>query len=739
MDPSFLKISFEKVKNILEVFKKELAFRYQQINLFFKKSVWPVVKLVITLCLCFAFIAVIVLLVKNGIDKPLTEQYQNLFGTLTQTVGTIVAIFFSLILIPLNQISTRYSPSFLKYLKKDKIFAFVFLFSCSSLIYDVTFLFIGSSQNLAVIGVIFFIQLIVLLGFLLVHIIYLSNPYNSILLPAHEEIVKNFRKWIPISYKVCKKSNEKLLKQAGIGESLDICLFKIDDRITDYIQSNLLPIREVAIKAIKDLDLEQAKNAIQTMMSIVVNYLYARKAYHSDDDPLLYFLYTEYKLIAQTGSNELKVRLHPFIVECWQRIGLQAAMVNVKGLQRIGNNFNSLVTYPVEGLKDLCVLNLLEMDSYAPGKACEALAAIGTKLMAEGYDHEASSIVERLERISLVAEENKIRNVAGSANYGIMCIYANGLSLRNAGSADTLNFPYRKINKSVNRLLESFLQTPRTVNDNMILSSFIGWSVDPIRGVNFIKVAEYGIFSPDLSEFSLDMNLECLRANMKTLRKCLELLAVHEDDYFSTQVIENIYRILLCILSYLNQPMAEDHVLFYKKHPSINRNLKEKSQTVFLDGLSILCDSIKNRADRYIHEKNHSDVLFSLYLILLYEYKLRPNDSLKELFESFHKLICNLLAQYGALPETDANDNVYKYFRLLIAVLRKNNFNDLADCFNIPPFQHSLGGMSIYHESEYPKTIFDGQWIIKRPIFQVNTYYYNKVENALQLSTLKFY
>lgn len=735
-----VKKMWQKIKDVSQIVLEKITIAYRYAIFFLKNKVWPVTKKVLVIGLFLSLVAAIAFLTREGLKQGLSDQYENLFGILTQTIGTIVAIFFSLILIPLNQIATKYSPKFLKYLKKDVFFISAFLFSVFVLVYDVLFLFVGSSQPIAIAAIILFVFLIILLGLTVLHIIKLSNPYNSILLPAHKETVKMFRKWMPRYRKACDKMTRRTFKgQDDLKNSIDICLFKIDDKITNYIQESLLPIREVAIKAIKDLDLEQAKNAVQTMMSVVVNYLYSRKEYHSDDDPLLYFLYTEYKLIAQAASNELKIRLHPFIVDCWRQVGIQAAVVNVKGMKRLGENLNSFVIYPVTGLKELCASNLLEMDSYAPGKACDALADIGVQLMREGYDHQASVIVEELERISVVAEQNGVKNVSGSANYAIMRIYAAGVSFRNFGSKDPHNYPYREINKSIDKLLKTFLQKKRTVYDNMILSPFIGCFLDPFRGLNLSRISEYGIFNPDLNKFSIERNLECVQANIKSIKGALELLALHRDWYFSNQALENLYRMALNLLAYLNEPMAKDHILFYKKHPLVDEELAASSIEVVMEALSVFCNLIKSRADRYIFENDHIHILFSLYLIILYEHRMRPNPSLKNLFDKIHKLLCDLLAEYKTLSDSDSNDDLYKYYRLLAVVLKENNFTDLATDFDVPEFEYRSRGVFASHESQYPRTMFDGQWIIKRPGFQVNGYYYNDIESKLKLDALKFY
>ncbi len=720
------------------IFPKILATWYAAFY-FFKKRIWPIIKSIFWTIVILAFLSGIGLLTRSGLSKDLSAEYRDLLGVLVSTAGTIVAIFFSLILIPLNQIASRYSPKFLSYLKKDWVFISIFVFSFFTLVYDVIFLLLGASQSIAIAAILLFVVLIFLIGVSLLRVVSLSNPYNSILIPSHKKIVRDFKKSIPKYQKELRKSSKKLFRDSEDIKMTDsLVSFQVDKSITDKIQEDLLPIREVAIKSIRDLDFEQAKNAIQIMMSIMVHYLNARKNFHSDQDPLLYFLYTELKLIAETSKNELKLRLHPFLVECWLEIGIRAAIVNVKDTRRMNNNLNFLVIYPVQALKDLCAFNLQEADSYAPGKACKALGDIGVQLMHEGYDHQAAAIIEELKVISEVSEQQGVKIVSGNANYAIMRIYSAGVSYRNAGMRDDFNYVYQEISKNVDNLLEIFLQKKKTTTDNMVLSPFIGSILDPFESLNFSRISEYALFSKDLDAFSLKMNLECILNSIKSLERSLELLAVHKDWYFSNQAIENLYRIVLNLLSYLNPGMAKDHILFYKDHPLINEELREDANGALLEALKVLCSLIKARADKYIFENDHIHVLFSIYIILLFECKLRPNGSLSSVFERVHAMLKSLLQNYGALPGSDSNDDLYKYFRLLVIVLKENDFNDLSQDFSVPEYEQRSRGIFASYESSFPKTMYDGQWILKRPSFQVNGYYYNRIEERLELDVMKF-
>lgn len=725
--------------------KKALFFltdNFHKYFFIFKKYVWPEIIWQFKFTCFIVFIIIIFFFTKRGLTENLTSEYKELFSTLTSAIGTIVAIFFSLILIPLGRIADKFSPKFLKYLRKDPFLIIAFLYSIATLVYSVVFLFKGSSHWIAISEIILFVALVVFLGYLLLHIIWLLDVKNSILFPAHKEIVEKFKKMIPKYKKECdKKFGQTLGKNYKSSYQMsDICYLKVDERATNSIQEELLPIREVVIKSIKDQDLEQAQNSIQTMMSVMVNYLFARKEYYSDDDPLMYFLYTEYKLISQSSNNELKLRLHQFIVECWRLIGMQAAVVEIKKLKRIGGgNLNGLVFHPVQGLKELCLLHFNEMDSYVPGKACSALADIGIQLMNEGYDHQAAIIVEELEKISILAKVGNIDIISGHANQAIMRIYASGVSLRHLGSKDEFNYPYRKINKSIEGILDVSLKNKPGISSNMFLSPFLGTLVDPFRGINLSRISEYGIFSPDLDKFAIEMNLANVEANVKVIGKVLNALALHKEHYVSDQALENLYRILLNLLSYLNGVMAKDHILFYKHTPVIDDELREQCEDVIIDAVSILIWLAKSKADKYLFGNDHLNILFSFYLILLYENKIRSNDKLGELFDKINEIFVTLLSDYKLLVDSSSNDHVYKYYRLLVVLLRENEFIELAEKFDVPKFNYRSGGFAVTHENQFPKTMLQSKWIIKRPGLQVNTYYYNKVEEALKLDSLDFY
>ena len=338
--------------------KKKLEdFKYKAIAYLFNKyeillwrvryQLWPLLKRAAVVIIIGSFLGAVLTLTVKGLNMPFNDDYKDLFSVVLGTTGTVVAIFFSLVLIPLEQISKRYSPRFLDYLKNDQVFTTSFLYCIASIAFNAYFLYAGASRYIAIASVLQVVFLFLVLYWLWRWSIKLSNPLYSVLLPEQTKLSKAIKKEIARTTKR-QIRNLKAMPGQARSENNRIGYLKVDDSVIDYVKANLLPIREVAMKAIKNGELEQAKNAIGSITAIMLNYLLRRKEYYSDDDPLMYFIYQELNLLADaSATKELKIQLHPFIAQCWRDIALRASVVNIKRVPRMNNNVNSLVHYPV--------------------------------------------------------------------------------------------------------------------------------------------------------------------------------------------------------------------------------------------------------------------------------------------------------------------------------------------------------------------------------------------------------
>lgn len=695
-----------------------------------KHQAMPYIKRAARLMFFGAFLATQIILTWHGVHHKLADSYNGLLTTLVTTIGTMVAIFFSLVLIPLNQISSKYSPRFLTYLKRDQFFIGVLTYSVASLLYCTIFTLKGANGYIAEAVSLQFGLVVLFLAASWFHVIYIANPLNGILTPFRLEVTKRVRKAIP-KYEKRRLKSLMSLSPNTVEVAQQTSKFQVDKAITDYIQRELTPVRQIALKAIKELEVEQATYAIGTLTAIVIDYLKARNQYSFDDDPILYTTYTEFKLLSEAANDtELKLQLHQFMVECWQSIGITAAKVNIKGLPQIQNNLNSLVVYPIKALVEICALNFAEVDSYAPTKACEALGDIGVTLMSEGYEQQAAHAVEELARISLVAEKSGINLYAGTANRAIMQIYGAGLGCRNKATPDPQAYSFTLISNSISKLLDSFLVKKRNVTDNMLLSPLIGNLLDIFNGINIARVDEAGIFSTGLTVESIIANLHCVDDDISKLEKAINSLLANNDDYFASQAIENIYRLSLTLLSYLQPAMAPDHIL-YMPEQTLMRNNESVSQAISALNkcFRVLSNTAVSRSKSFIHDDDLS-ILLSLYLIILFERKRSKTEAIETAFKNLHQTMVNCLVTYSGKTDSKPNDTFYKYFRLLKQILYQNKYYKLERDFDVPEYQYNNSGFvyALVTESPYPQPVIGRSWIIKRPLLQRNAYYYNEVE-----------
>jgi hypothetical protein len=146
-----------------------------------------------------------------------------------------------------------------------------------------------------------------------------------------------------------------------------------------------------------------------------------------------------------------------------------------------------------------------------------------------------------------------------------------------------------------------------------------------------------------------------------------------------------------------------------------------------------------NKSEKHLFEWEHLKILFSMYLIVFYENKTKCNEKLNGLYEKVQALFADIIKEYKSSAEADPNDYLYKYFRLLKAVLINNKYAEAAKMFDSPDYKHGTGIGAMTSESEYPSTVLGGHWILARPGLQVNAYYYNELEMNLGIEGMNLY
>ena len=310
-----------------------------------------------------------------------------------------------------------------------------------------------------------------------------------------------------------------------------------------------------------------------------------------------------------------------------------------------------------------------------------------------------------------------------------MLIYTAGLVNRNKSEWDGNDYVFGEINKNIRELLEELLSAKRSVSDQGVLSSFIGWLTDPISGLNFSRAAEYALFSPELTEQSLGQNMKEVHSISKHIMSSINSLDRVDDNFFIGQAYENLYQIFLVSMAYFNNNMATSHIYFYKDEPIKNDKLTQEAETIAVTIVEYLLQRVSMNDQKWGFRRFDAlGILTSIYFISFYESVNSKNDITVGFYNKIHNMYVVVLNTHTKNGTINSNSEFCKHARLVKVILKKKKYYKKSKELNIPEFNFSNGGGMIFFESEFPQDFRSSGWNIARPIVQRDGYYYNRVE-----------
>jgi len=133
----------------------------------------------------------------------------------TTFTGTVLAIFFTLIALPIENILSKYSQDLIKRVQKDVIFASSFIFLLVTFSFDLILIAFGSTTELVVMSLGLSICSVLVLALLVVHTFYLLDVRNQL-----NDITRNIKKQIRM--KVRTSENRRKYELNGIQKFLHL-------------------------------------------------------------------------------------------------------------------------------------------------------------------------------------------------------------------------------------------------------------------------------------------------------------------------------------------------------------------------------------------------------------------------------------------------------------------------------------------------------------------------------------
>lgn len=633
------------------------------------------------------------------ISKLLIPYNSPIFEISTTISATAIVIFFTLILIPIQQCANNYSPSLLKYFRRDHETISCFLLLSVSMLFNICMLFIHTLKIDAI-----FSSILLILSFFSIFLMFfkltkIMSPVYYLLPEIKKDCISTIRYGLKKKNDITLQQkrnqiNEQIKQVSLVHEKIDpkTDKWEIPDNISEKVHEKMAPLKSMAIKLMKTSDYEIFNSTIYTIRDISISYLQIRQDYKTFYDHYLFLLAETFKDLIKNAERYNDINFNRNIFKAIRDIALSTLSVQVLGSK---SGYNYLTTTLSSIFHEIIREAVIKIDLNRSYDAAKYFGEIGEKLAIVGAGHSASDIANQLSEIAKICIKlNDITTLVPIRN-SLAEIYYNLLRYRKI--YPNYDFPYKKILEVYNAMLDIPLDsgTALSIGDPMF-----GWNPDLSEDRSLSSLIYIALYSPNINKKILKYNIEEVDRIVKFI------LDNEEKDNINTNNFQlYLYQIGLWLLAFIDNKITSRMILFeFKKIPK-----EEDKETVKV----ILSNIIKFIQNRYFNSLNGSKKTFdeeellhsllsimSLALYLESKHKIDFNDHIFPILKDFNEQLKSI--------ECELSLTTYNNIERFCIFLKKINQTEISQQLN-----------KIYSEKKIninridPLNNFD---IIKRPI-----------------------
>lgn len=264
---------------------------------------------------------------------------KSFFETGASILATTIVLFFTLVLIPIQQFVNRYSPSLLSYFKSDRFTILLMTVLLGSFFHQVAMWFFPPIYLSAYIPAFLLSLSFVLIVLMIFRVIKMMNP-SEYLFPIIQadcnRILKDVKP-VELQNPIDKLSQlEDQMKQVLIaGEKVDPNEKKwaISNAVVGQLIEKMLPLKSIIMNLITTADYELFSRAIGTFREIAISYFVARKEFKSSHDPFLIYLCETFNDLIKTAEGSDNVYYTRSLFTAIKDIALNTLSVDAIGSQ----------------------------------------------------------------------------------------------------------------------------------------------------------------------------------------------------------------------------------------------------------------------------------------------------------------------------------------------------------------------------------------------------------------------
>jgi len=553
----------------------------------------------------------------------LMQGYSDILVVSLTFFGTILAIFFTLIALPIQNILGRYSQELVENVKNDRHLRSYFIFFLGIFAYD--FLLFAIPQNPILISISLFLGLISLIMFYKL----VSRVFD--LLDVRNQIKD-------ISQKITKEMDSKF------GNSSEI-----DNKNIEWLENETEILVDVIQLAIQENRFEIVDSGLKELVNVVKKYITLNKMILSRkmEDKFLAYI-----VISLTNSKSLvNVHSHPKIMISIAKSSSEMAKETFK-IDTIGDrDYNNFSGYFINFLKYIILsFEMVKDTSDIPVIASDELVYLGKAAIDLEYPRETEDIVHILSEISKVAinmQSYRGDDISYRINWKIGYLLNYSMeNLDKLGIHRTLIL--ENMIKEIDKLFEHYLKDDYNHSFNVIKTltgSIADYSISVIAHtlIKKIKAKKFEInpYEKKLNYDGVDYFEEILNLLNHNIK-----VGIDKNKHSDTlELIKNTYTIGIGLINLIiNLDSTELHA----------KSKKILENKVFLTLYNAMSKSLEN-GDTILFKS--VPIYFSLIGITIFE---DNNKILREIIENHIKLVLNLSS------EIKNNSRIlYPYIRLI--------------------------------------------------------------------------
>ncbi len=641
-------------------------------------------------CFIFCLITgIFVLLAKNPLLNGIKEVHNlepvnDIVRVNITIILGILAIFFTLSAIVIQNILQKYSSIYLKIIINRVIFKVLLIILPISAIFNLLLLYFGSNNNLEKFSLCLAIYIVISVSFAVIQLIdflSISNIVSFISIQAFSHIKKipdpgiikrkkknkYFLLLLKIKILLYKKTSKKLFDRLVKNMNND---FSVLPKHKAMLEGDVRPIFSTFCKALNEDDREVVLSCLDNLKDMALKYLDKRKNYRGMEDNFLLFLNGQFEI-----SFNIAIRSYnqQYLEDIIERVGLiSLKCVELSDTQiRIGEN--GLVFAWIEFLKNSIWKTINFKYTSAPSKAIKSIYETGIKLIEK--DAFTTSIRTVGDSLQKIGENTSSTTGTYYAFLTQDCISGLIKMLKSSlGKIIKRRGKYNEIDvNSLCRIIVSIMSN--ALNSKLDFVSYLTIN-NALVGSSFMHENISSIISDTLKQKCSDKNKEYLFRNIGYIidcqgeisRKAIVKNKGHLNDYLMF-FSETIYHFSIYLSNTNDNFDAED--------PLVLRIRKELSNL-----MNKLLKNIMIIYNLYLTTDSFINIFYISPIFAFLTYFAEKENSSKLLLEKRNLFINLLLSTYTEFKAKDARDkekrkNLYRYIKLFGAWIDKSKSNPI--------------------------------------------------------------